>query len=185
MPDFMSGIQPLKSEPVAVRHFATEKSFTHALRRKAAIAIENTDPGSGLSDEVREWIEPEGTIEWCDEGIQKAVFRKFKQGRYGHDAVLDLHKMRVLKARTEIAAFIQDCYRMDVRTALIVHGKGGRSKDRPALLKSLCYQWLMDLPLVLAFHTAQKHDGGAGATYVMIRKSEASKIENREQNRKR
>jgi len=185
MPDFMSGVKPLKSDPVAIQSFSKEKGLAQALRRKAAISEMQYDPAVGLTDEVREWVQPEGIIEWCDSGIQKAVFKKFKLGKYGYDAELDMHKMRVAKARVEIALFILECYRRNVRTALIIHGKGSRSKDRPALLKSLCYQWLSDLPLVLAFHTAQQHDGGAGATYVMIRKSDESKIENREQNRKR
>lgn len=185
IPDFMAEVKPIKSDPVAIQSFGSEKGLVHALRRKAATSQAQTDPGAGLTDEVREWVDPEGILEWCDAGIQKAVFRNFKLGKYGYDASIDLHKMRVAKARVEIAHFIQQCHRRDVRTALIIHGKGSRSKDRPALLKSLCYQWLLDLPLVLAFHTAQKSDGGAGATYVMIRKSEASKIENREQNRRR
>ncbi len=185
MPDFMSGVKPLKSDPVAIQSFSKGNGLAHALRRKAAIADAQFDPGAGLTDQVREWVQPEGIMEWCDSGIQKAVFKKFKLGKYGYDAALDLHKMRVEKARAEIALFIRECYRRNVRTALVIHGKGSRSKDRPALLKSLCYQWLCDLPLVLAFHTAQQHDGGAGATYVMIRKSDESKIENREQNRKR
>lgn len=184
-PDFMAGVQPLKSEPVAIVSFAAAKKVDHTIRRQAATVLEHKELAMGLSDEVREWVEPAGVIEWRGDGIQKYVFRDLKLGKYGYDAKLDLHKKLVREARVDIAQFIQDCYRMNIRNALIVHGKGDRSRDRPALLKSLCYQWLIDLPLVQAFHTAQPHHGGAGATYVMLRKSEVSKIETREQNRKR
>lgn len=184
-PDFLADIQPLTSEASAVTSFAIAKNSNHAIRRQAATFDANTDPGLGLSDEVRVWIEPEGIMEWRHDGIQTHVLRKLKQGRYAYAASLDLHKMLVKEARVELAQFIQTCYRRSIRTALIIHGKGARSKDRPALLKSLCYQWLIDLPYVQAFHTAQPQHGGAGATYVIIRKSETSKLETREQYSKR
>jgi len=36
------------------------------------------------------------------------------------------------------------------------------------------------MPEVLAFHSAQKRDGGTGAVYVMLKKSDDAKQDNRE-----
>lgn len=183
--ELMQGVKPIKSDPVAVVSYGTEKTENHALKREAAVAEERTDPAQGLTDEVREWVEPDGIIEWRRDGVQDGVFRQLKRGNYEPQASLNMHQMRVQEARVEVARFIQDCYRYGVRTAVLIHGKGKRSAERPALLKSLCNQWLPELEPVLAFHTAQRQHGGAGATYVMLRKDPLSKLENREQNRKR
>ncbi|CUS47238.1 MAG: hypothetical protein HLUCCO02_07230 [Idiomarinaceae bacterium HL-53] len=183
--ELMQDVTPLRQEPIAVVKHGTEKTEVHALRREAAMAEAQTDPGLGLTDEVREWVDPDGIIAWRRNGVQDGVFRQLKKGNYEPQATLNMHQMRVKEARIEVARFIQDCYRYGVRTCMLIHGKGKRSPERPALLKSLCNQWLPELEPVLAFHTAHKKHGGEGATYVMIRKNMNSKLENREQNRKR
>jgi len=47
--------------------------------------------------------------------------------------------------------------------------------EDPAVLKSHLVHWLPQLDDVQAFHTAQPKDGGAGALYVLLRKSERKK----------
>ena len=84
-----------------------------------------------------------------------------------------------------VANFITECYERGVRNALIIHGMGRDSKPHPALLKSLCAQWLPQLEPVLALHSARPEHGGAGACYVIIRKNTAAKIANKELNRRR
>ncbi|MCV6604775.1 MAG: Smr/MutS family endonuclease, partial [Porticoccaceae bacterium] len=66
----------------------------------------------------------------------------------------------------------------------VTHGKG-EMRHKPALLKSCVNHWLRQLDVVLAFHTAQRHHGGSGATYVMLRKSDTQKDENRERHQTR
>jgi DNA-nicking Smr family endonuclease len=70
--------------------------------------------------------------------------------------------------------------RYDLRTVTILHGKGERNRDGIAWLKSYLAKWLPELEPVLAFHTTQKHHGSTGAIYVMIRKSDREKQNNRE-----
>jgi DNA-nicking Smr family endonuclease len=79
-----------------------------------------------------------------------------------------------------VYSFIHECLRYDVRSALITHGKGQRNKDQIPLLKSFLARWLPLFPEVMAFHSAQKWHGGAGAVYVLLRKSEKAKAETRE-----
>lgn len=183
--ELMQDVTPLKQEPVVVTHRGIEKTEAHAAKRAAATAIERKDPGAGLTDQVYDWVEPDGIIEWRRPGVQNGVFRQLKRGKYAVDADLDLHRMRVVQARTEVARFIADCYKHGIRTCRIVHGTGKYKAEQPALLKSLCNQWLKEIDHVLAFHTAQRQHGGPGATYVMIQKNMLCKLENKEQNRKR
>jgi hypothetical protein len=41
------------------------------------------------------------------------------------------------------------------------------------------------LPAVMAMHSAERRHGGGGALYVLLRKSERKKAENRERHQKR
>jgi DNA-nicking Smr family endonuclease len=67
-----------------------------------------------------------------------------------------------------------------VRSALISHGKGRGNKDGKPLLKSYLARWLPMFPEIMAFHSAQKWHGGAGAVYLLLRKSEKQKEKTRE-----
>jgi hypothetical protein len=40
--------------------------------------------------------------------------------------------------------------------------------------------WLPEFPQILAFHSAQGQHGGTGSVYIMLRKSDREKKENRE-----
>ncbi|TMO58770.1 Smr/MutS family protein, partial [Pseudoalteromonas aurantia] len=53
------------------------------------------------------------------------------------------------------------------------------------VLKSYTNKWLQEMPQVLAFHSALKCHGGSGSTYVLLRKSDEKKQENRERHAKR
>ena len=70
-------------------------------------------------------------------------------------------------------------YLLDIRTVMIVHGKGERSNP-PALMKSYVTTWLEQISDVLCFHSAQRQHGGTGALYVMLKKSPEKKAETRE-----
>jgi len=60
---------------------------------------------------------------------------------------------------------------------LIIHGRGLTSPGQP-VLKKMVFNWLSRGPLrryILAFTSARACDGGAGATYVLLRKRPWSK----------
>ncbi len=99
-------------------------------------------------------------------------------------ASLDLHQKTLNEARQSLVQFIADCELRDIRCLLILHGKGERSTPR-ALLKSYVSAWLPQLPAVMAMHSAERRHGGGGALYVLLRKSERKKAENRERHQKR
>lgn len=182
--EMMRDVQPIQTNDIIQSKHQGLTPDQQLARQRAAQAEEDED-SAALSEDVREWIAPNDPIEWRKDGVQDGVFRQLKNGHYEPQATLNLHHLRVREARREVARFIADCYQRGIRTGLVIHGLGLKSKPRPALLKSLCNQWLPELEPVLAFHTAQKQHGGAGATYVMIRKNLERKIATKEQNRKR
>ncbi len=52
-------------------------------------------------------------------------------------------------------------------------------------MKSFLANWLTQIKDVQCVHSAQRFHGGSGAVYVMLRKSQEKKLENRERHQKR
>lgn len=148
-------------------------------RRTAAVTEQEQD-SNYLSTEHVDRLDPFDTLSFRREGVQHGVFKKLRLGRYPIDASLDLHRLTVAEAREEVFSFIAEAIKYDLRTVLILHGKGDRNMDDPALLKSYTAKWLTEIPKVMACHSAQQRDGGVGAVYVLLQKSEKLKGENRE-----
>jgi DNA-nicking Smr family endonuclease len=176
----MADVRPLahSGQPVPRR----EDKSVHpglAYRREAAQRARTMDE-SLLPTAFVEPVHPEEVISFKRDGIQNGVFRRLQKGAYEIEAMLDLHGLTLEQARHEVYQFIADCCRYDVRTALISHGKGRRNKDQVPLLKSFLARWLPMFSEVMAYHSAQKWHGGAGAVYVLLRKSEKAKAETRE-----
>jgi DNA-nicking Smr family endonuclease len=74
-------------------------------------------------------------------------------------------------AQNAFENFIKDSIATGKRAVLIVHGRGLSSPDRP-VLKTKVVEWLTRGPFrkwVIAFSSARSFDGGAGATYVLLR----------------
>ncbi len=127
-----------------------------------------------------EMLRSEDVLSYRRPGVQHGVFRKLRLGQYEMEARLDLHKVTVEEARKAVFGFIRDCVRYELRTVMILHGKGDRNPDRIAVIKSHVNHWLQEFEDVMAFHSAQPRHGGTGAVYVMLRKGEKARQANRE-----
>lgn len=174
-------VKPLvveKRVPVEKKKESKAKDVSQGVRRKAAIdsKVDDLDP---LSSEPVDMVSPMALLSYSRPGVQHGVFKSLRLGKYAIDARLDLHRLTVDEARVTLYRFVKDCLENDIRAALITHGKG-EGREKPALLKSCVAYWLPQIEEVLAFHTAQKHHGSYGATYVLLKKSKSKKSENRE-----
>jgi DNA-nicking Smr family endonuclease len=170
----MADVKPLPSSGRVWRGGATPPSPGQLYRRQAAQRASGRDENFLTTDFV-EFVDRNAVLSFRRPGIQHGVFRKLERGEYPIEAVLDLHLMTIEEARTAMFEFIRDCMRYDVRSALVNHGKSGRQPGKPATLKSYVAKWLPQFEEVLAFHSALGRDGGTGAVYVMLRKSEKRK----------
>jgi DNA-nicking Smr family endonuclease len=157
-----------------------ERDIDKHNRRLAAMEI-NVSQEDPLSSSPVVMVEPMALLTFRRPGVQHGVFKKLRLGKYTLDACLDLHRLNVEAARKAVYEFVCDCVNHDVRAALITHGKG-EGREKPAMLKSCVAHWLPQIDSVLAFHTAQKQHGSYGATYIMLKKSDQKKIENKEKN---
>ena len=176
----MQGVQKLtvkEKVDLSRPHQVTE---THLARQQAATSEKITVDSNHLQHFEVNRVQPHDVLGFKCHGIQEGVYRKLRQGKYTVEARLDLHRMTIDTAREMVFAFIKDCMKYDLRTVLIMPGKGDRNSEDPALLKSHLIHWLPQLDDVMAYHTAQPKDGGAGAFYILLRKSERKKAKARE-----
>jgi len=177
-------ITPLKVEVNVAAGGRAEVTPGMLARRQAA-----EDVGERLRDYLDDEeritpVKPWDELSWKRDGVQHGVFKNLRLGKYALESRLDLHRMTVETARREVLEFVSDCVASNIRCVLITHGKG-ELREKPALLKSCVNHWLRQIDAVLAFHSAQRHHGGYGATYVLLRKSVEKREENREKFSKR
>jgi DNA-nicking Smr family endonuclease len=110
-------------------------------------------------------------IEGTGHNVHPKISTRLHRGDFSIQAHVDLHGFGVEDARNAFENFIKDSIATGKRAVLIVHGRGLSSPDRP-VLKTKVVEWLTRGPLrkwVIAFSSAQSFDGGAGATYVLLR----------------
>ena len=182
--DEMTDVVPLKREPrVRVAAKKPDRDSSLQARREAAVIDRNKD-GNILTEDglAITPLDPWYVLEFKRPGVQNGVFRKLRQGRYEAEARLDLHRMTAAIARKELYEFIKESYRLGIRSVMVIHGKGESraERERSSILKGCTDHWLRQLDTVQAFHSAQPRHGGTGAVYVLLRKSEEKKRENRE-----
>ncbi|MTI12317.1 DNA endonuclease SmrA [Sansalvadorimonas verongulae] len=179
----MADVKPLAKGTVHAKLTTPKKDSPGLEERRKAAAEELIDPNP-LSIELRKRVQPHDFLFWKEPGIQEGVWKKLRLGKYKMEARLNLHLMTVKDARQELDRFLKDCRSNGIRTALICHGRGEQGEQK-ATMKSYTRQWLEEHDTVLAFHTAQRYHGGTTAVYVMIRKSDEQRADNREQHARR
>lgn len=178
----MGDIKPIEQDTAQLTktHHVTQAQLA---RREAAIWLNSSDPDY-LSIDHAVMLKPEDIIAFKRNGVQEGVFKKLRLGKYPIQAKIDLHRKTLKQARDEVIKFLKQCIRLDIRTVIIVHGKGEHSTP-PAMMKSYVASWLEQINDVMCVHSAQQFHGGSGAVYVLLRKSQEKKIENREKHQKR
>lgn len=138
-----------------------------------------------LSDDFVDLLPPFDPMEYRREGIQQGVVDKLRHGGYSVQSQLHLLRRPLSECRRMLFPFIQEAYAHDLRSVMIIHGRG-REIDSPAnVLRSYLAKWLCQFEEVQAYVSAQPSEGGLGATWVMLRKSDLAKANNRERQQKR
>lgn len=111
-------------------------------------------------------------IEGLAPGIDRAHLRRLRSGEIAIERRVDLHGLSARAARTEVRRALLDAFEAAERCVLVVHGRGMHSPEGP-VLKAFLLKWLTEPTLarsVMAFASARPRDGGAGATYVLLRR---------------
>ena len=99
------------------------------------------------------------------------TIRKLVRGQIRPEAALDLHGHTLAKAHASLGRFIVSAQGRGARCVIVITGRGAR--DGPTL-RAEVPRWLNEpalRKLILGFSEAQPQDGGAGALYVLLRRS--------------
>jgi DNA-nicking Smr family endonuclease len=168
----MTGVRPLERGPgIAAPRPPREapQPFWHPdLEAVDALrALVSGDAPFDLSD-TDEFIE--GRVA----GLDASVVRKLRRGEFAVQGHVDLHGLTRDEAKRSVELFLRASRNAGKRCVLVVHGRGLHSKDQLPVLKDALRTWLSTARFarhVLAFATARPVDGGAGAVYVLLRRT--------------
>ena len=126
-------------------------------------------------------------IEGIGYNVNRQVAKRLHNGHFSIQGHIDLHGLAVESARDAFENFLKESIASGKRMVLIIHGRGLSSPEKP-ILKTKVIKWLTSgiwRKWVLAFTSARLCDGGAGATYVLLRKRPATKrLKKRSQTKK-
>lgn len=166
--------------PVSWDNFAVQKQNpSHAAvpvqdRGRETLAMLKNLVASGegfIVSDTPEYMEGRGY------NVGPEIPRRLHRGDFSVQDYIDLHGLNVFAAREVFEDFLKKSVSEGKRTVLIVHGRGLSSPVMPVLKNRIC-QWLTTGPWrkwVIAFASARACDGGAGATYVLLRLRPATK----------
>ena len=171
----MEGVAPISRDNYVERIFQVELPQSSRDREDAEILeklIDLVKHGKGFNvADTPEYIE--GTGYQVHPGVAKRLHR----GDYSIQAFVDLHGLLAEEAKEVFERFLKWALTTGKTGVLIVHGRGLSSPAEPVLKKKVV-EWLTRGPWrkwVAAYCSARICDGGAGATYVLLRPRPVSK----------
>jgi DNA-nicking Smr family endonuclease len=113
----------------------------------------------------------DANVDFAADGVDRREIRKLKRGEYAVGSRCDLHGLTADAAAAAVKQFLVTSRHQHHRCICIVHGRGLRSPGGVAVLKLRVREFLRSHPAVLAYADAPPSDGGAGAVYVLLRRS--------------
>ena len=171
----MEGVTPISRDKYVERIFQMELPESSRDKEDAEILEKLRDlvrygRGFNVSD-TPEYIEGTGY------NVHPEIARRLHQGDFSIQAFVDLHGLIVEDAKEVFEKFLKWAVTNGKRGVLIIHGRGLSSPSEP-ILKNKVIEWLTRGPWrkwVVAYSSARRCDGGAGATYVLLRPRPVSK----------
>ncbi len=131
--------------------------------------------GTGFNiSETSEYIEGTGY------NVHHEFARRLHRGDFSIQAHVDLHGLSARYAQKAFEKFLKWSILTGKRGVLLIHGRGLSSASGP-VLKQKVFEWLTRGPWrkwVIAFSSARLCDGGAGATYVLLREGPVPRRKN-------
>jgi DNA-nicking Smr family endonuclease len=171
----MEGVRPISRDNYVERIFQIELPESSRDKEDAEILEKLTDlvkygRGFNVAD-TPEYIEGTGY------NVHLSLARRLHKGDYSIQAFVDLHGLVAEDAKEVFEKFLKWAVTTGKTGVLIVHGRGLSSPFEP-VLKRKVVEWLTRGPWrkwVAAYSSARICDGGAGATYVLLRPRPVSK----------
>jgi DNA-nicking Smr family endonuclease len=171
----LEGVRPLHGNGNGRARIPIEPRLTHT------IVDEDAEVIARLSDLVSgqapfDITESDEYVEGYRVGLDPRLVSQLRRGEFAMQAHFDMHGMIQGDAKEALKEFIIASVRKGLRSVLVVHGRGLRSPGGHSVLKHASSGWLSHGAIgghVLAFTTARPADGGAGATYVLLKREKS------------
>ena len=171
----MEGVNPITRNHVVAENVEIKlpeklKNIPEDEALSRLVRLVNHGEGFIVSD-TPEYIEGTGY------NVHQEFARRLHRGDFSIQAHIDLHGLNVEEAKEAFEAFLKKAVNSGKSAVLIIHGRGLSSPAEP-VLKNKVREWLSHgywLKWVIAYASAQSYDGGAGATYVLLRHRPVSK----------
>jgi DNA-nicking Smr family endonuclease len=171
----LEGVRPLHGNGNGRARIPLEPRLTHT------IVDEDAEVIARLSDLVSgqapfDITESDEYVEGYRVGLDPRLVSQLRRGEFAMQAHFDMHGMIQSDAKESLKEFIIASVRKGLRSVLVVHGRGLRSPGGHSVLKHASAGWLSHGAIgghVLAFTTARAADGGAGATYVLLKREKS------------
>jgi DNA-nicking Smr family endonuclease len=171
----MEGVRPISRDKYIERIFQIELPESSKDKEDAEILeklIDLVKYGTGFNvADTPEYIEGTGY------NVHASVAKRLHRGEYSIQAFVDLHGLLAKDAEEVFGRFLKWAVTTGKTGVLIIHGRGLSSPSEPVLKKKVI-EWLTHSPWrkwVAAYSSARICDGGAGATYVLLRPQPVSK----------
>ncbi len=106
-------------------------------------------------------------------GIDRGHLKKLRAGEFPYAKSIDLHRLTLQEAEALVLSSVQQGWDQKKRCLLVVHGRGQHSEG-DAVLRGALPNWLTHPKigkLILAFCSALPKHGGAGASYILLRRN--------------
>lgn len=199
------GVAPAAPEqryppPLPARAASDDEVFAEAMAGVVRMDLENRDTGcpeprpssakARLEENevgpLRRLVEAGSGFLVCDtpeymEGVgyraPPGITERLHRGDFAVQAHMDLHGLTAEAAEAVFDAFMKESILTGKSAVLIIHGRGLSSPGDP-VLKTKVSQWLSSgywRKWVVAFTSARMCDGGAGASYVLLRRRPLTK----------
>lgn len=171
----MEGVKPVSKGNYVERVFRFELPESLGNSEDAEIVSrlrELIEHGKGFRvSDTPEYVEGAGYH------VSPGITGRLHQGEFSIQAHVDLHGLTAEEAGVVFEQFMKWAVTVGKKGVLIIHGRGLSSRAEPVLKKKVV-EWLTRSPWrkwVIAYCSARSCDGGAGATYVLLRQRPISK----------
>ncbi len=171
----MEGVKPINGEKriEGFRRITSPPEFKERDEAEALKMLEDlVNYGKGFNvEDTPEYIEGTGY------NVHPDIAKRLHRGDFSIQTYIDLHGLDVNEAKEVFDEFMKWAVKNGKTGILIIHGRGLSSPSEP-ILKNKVIEWLTHAQWrkwVIAYSSARRCDGGAGATYVLLRRRPVSK----------
>ncbi len=109
-------------------------------------------------------------ISYLADGHSPKLMRQLKRGQFRISEEFDLHHLSASAAKKYLHQYLHEARDAGKLCVLVIHGKGLRSGDSGAVLKSMVDFELRRRKDVIAFNSAPAGLGGAGAVIILLQR---------------